>query len=424
MPDSAREEAERLVAAIFAMASSDPSGTRDTVGAGLSALARTVAGAVDRLAAGPGRDQPGSDDQAAGRQGSGRSERGRGSWEQGRGSSERGRGSWEHARSRWATGSAECCVCPVCKAIAAVRDPSPEAAVRLAAGAGDIASGVASLMRGLSVFAGDRPKRAAKPAAPPAPSPDQAWSTATRAARPPTREATGSATREATGSATREATGSATPEATGSATHEAVTFGDAVAQSAFPTKPKNPPGAGTDPWAAASAASAAAAESERAAAAAKRAAAQAERRAAAKKAREAAAEAARRVAEAAALAEAAKATDGSAGAGASGGSAGAGASGGSAGTTASGGSAGAVAGGDVPARGGSAGGGETGATRGGGTRGRRTPQRFDVWAAATAEAGVGDVGGAATVDHDVPGAAASGERDGAAGDAAPGDGAA
>ncbi|MEH1011599.1 hypothetical protein V6U90_00495 [Micromonospora sp. CPCC 206060] len=47
----------------------------------------------------------------------------------------------------FATGSPECCVCPVCRGIAALRDPSPEFAERLATGAGDLAAGVASLLR-------------------------------------------------------------------------------------------------------------------------------------------------------------------------------------------------------------------------------------------------------------------------------------
>ena len=47
----------------------------------------------------------------------------------------------------FATGSAECCVCPVCKAIAAARDPDPQFAERLATGAGDLAVGVASILR-------------------------------------------------------------------------------------------------------------------------------------------------------------------------------------------------------------------------------------------------------------------------------------
>ncbi|MEU1589394.1 hypothetical protein [Micromonospora sp. NPDC005710] len=50
----------------------------------------------------------------------------------------------------FATGSAECCVCPVCRGIAALRDPSPEFAERLATGAGDLAAGVASLLRAFS----------------------------------------------------------------------------------------------------------------------------------------------------------------------------------------------------------------------------------------------------------------------------------
>ncbi|BCJ61103.1 hypothetical protein Jiend_45250 [Micromonospora endophytica] len=47
----------------------------------------------------------------------------------------------------FATGAAECCVCPVCRGIAALRDPSPEFAERLATGAGDLAAGLASFLR-------------------------------------------------------------------------------------------------------------------------------------------------------------------------------------------------------------------------------------------------------------------------------------
>ncbi|MDG4772066.1 hypothetical protein [Solwaraspora sp. WMMD792] len=72
-----------------------------------------------------------------------------------------------------ATGDPACCVCPVCRAITALRDPSPELADRLAAGAGDFAAGVASLLRAL---APERPadsagqsERPADPAAPPEP---------------------------------------------------------------------------------------------------------------------------------------------------------------------------------------------------------------------------------------------------------------
>jgi hypothetical protein len=98
---------------------------------------------------------------------------------------------------RVANGSPECCVCPVCRTIAAVRDPSPQAAERLATGAGDLAAGVASFLRavagGASGPAGsgepgaDRP-RAGQPG-PPWPAPEEpvasgavgdVWQAATR----------------------------------------------------------------------------------------------------------------------------------------------------------------------------------------------------------------------------------------------------
>lgn len=50
---------------------------------------------------------------------------------------------------RLATGSAECCICPVCRVIAALREPSPEFTEKLAAGAGELAAGVATLLRSL-----------------------------------------------------------------------------------------------------------------------------------------------------------------------------------------------------------------------------------------------------------------------------------
>jgi hypothetical protein len=50
-------------------------------------------------------------------------------------------------RPSFANGSAECCVCPVCRVISAMREPSPELAERLATGAGDLAAGVTSLLR-------------------------------------------------------------------------------------------------------------------------------------------------------------------------------------------------------------------------------------------------------------------------------------
>ncbi|PZF89362.1 hypothetical protein [Micromonospora deserti] len=84
----------------------------------------------------------------------------------------------------FATGTAECCVCPVCRGIAALRDPSPEFAERLATGAGDLAAGVASLLR---AFAPPEPAgEAADPAAEPAATAERAgggdhvWREATR----------------------------------------------------------------------------------------------------------------------------------------------------------------------------------------------------------------------------------------------------
>src|SRR5690348_94552 len=84
---------------------------------------------------------------------------------------------------KWATGEPECCVCPVCKAIAAMRDPSPQTAARLAGSAGDLAGSVAGLLRSVSAIVGERPKPT-PPSPAPAPNADQAWSVATRAARP------------------------------------------------------------------------------------------------------------------------------------------------------------------------------------------------------------------------------------------------
>jgi hypothetical protein len=52
--------------------------------------------------------------------------------------------------SGFATGSAECCVCPVCKAIAMARDPDPEFAEKLSSGVGDLATGLAGVLRAFS----------------------------------------------------------------------------------------------------------------------------------------------------------------------------------------------------------------------------------------------------------------------------------
>ncbi|GIE30257.1 hypothetical protein Ait01nite_033020 [Actinoplanes italicus] len=194
MPGSAREEAERLVAAVLARASAASAGGH-SAGDGFGLLGESVAGLIGVL-----------------------------------------------TRDDWSTGSAECCVCPVCKAIAAVRDPSPETAERLAASAGDIASGVAGLMRAFSSMAAE-PPRAPAPRTRPAPAPDQAWSAATRADHS---AATGAAAEHAGHPAAARVEGEE-PQAG--------------------AEPEESPGDTTDPWAAASAADAREAAREAAAAA-------------------------------------------------------------------------------------------------------------------------------------------------------------
>jgi hypothetical protein len=73
-----------------------------------------------------------------------------------------------------ATGSAACCVCPLCKLIEAVRDPDPQVVERIATGAGDLAAGMAGLLRSLSAMA--RP-------------PAEPWSSATSGTEPADRAA-------------------------------------------------------------------------------------------------------------------------------------------------------------------------------------------------------------------------------------------
>ncbi len=75
----------------------------------------------------------------------------------------------DHAGSRtatggpgWATGTPECCVCPVCRAIAAMRDPSPEFAAKVASGASDLAAGLTTILRAVST-ATARPKPEPQP---------------------------------------------------------------------------------------------------------------------------------------------------------------------------------------------------------------------------------------------------------------------
>ncbi|WP_442877479.1 hypothetical protein [Dactylosporangium sp. AC04546] len=77
----------------------------------------------------------------------------------------------------FATGSAECCVCPVCKAIAAARDPDPDFAERLATGVGDIAVGLAGVLRSFGSRQGS--SGTAKPESSDEDDDDDVWRSAT-----------------------------------------------------------------------------------------------------------------------------------------------------------------------------------------------------------------------------------------------------
>jgi len=61
-----------------------------------------------------------------------------------------------------ATGTPECCVCPVCRGIAALRDPSPEFAAKVASGASDLATGLTTILRAFNA-ATARPEPAPRP---------------------------------------------------------------------------------------------------------------------------------------------------------------------------------------------------------------------------------------------------------------------
>ncbi len=63
-----------------------------------------------------------------------------------------------------------------------MRDPAPETAERLATGAGDLAAGVARMMRAFSAMGGSRPQPARRAATPSPADPGAAWSAATRTA--------------------------------------------------------------------------------------------------------------------------------------------------------------------------------------------------------------------------------------------------
>jgi hypothetical protein len=298
---------------------------------------------------------------------------------------------------RWATGEPECCVCPVCKAIAAMRDPKPETAARLAGSAGDLAGSVAGLLRSVSAIMGERSRPAPPPPPKPEPNPDEMWSAATRADRARVIAATDRAAgaahpaggdRNRADQAWSAATNGGGAAAPGGAAGAGGEPGGAVGTGGEPggvagagaggAAGAGGEAAGGDPWAAATTVS-------NASAAATYAAELAERRAAALLA---AAEAERRVAEAAALAKARREAAAAAGSGPGAGD-------------------------------------ETDDTAGRVARDPRTPRRFDVWAEATADAGVASVASGTTVDHDDAGATAPAKADdGATGDEARGDGAA
>ncbi|TDC64795.1 hypothetical protein E1258_07330 [Micromonospora sp. KC207] len=153
-PGSAREEAERLVATVLAAARLAAAGAGSGGGSGagpFGQLGGIVSSVLGHSAGGSGAARP-----AGG--------------------------------AHFATGAAECCICPVCRGIAALRDPSPEFAERLATGAGDLAAGVASLLRAFA-SAGEPATGPGKPgdaaAPPPRPAADQGpsdhvWREATR----------------------------------------------------------------------------------------------------------------------------------------------------------------------------------------------------------------------------------------------------
>jgi hypothetical protein len=90
------------------------------------------------------------------------------------------------AGAHLSTGTAECCVCPICRVIAAMRDPSPDMAERLSEGAADLAAGVASMLRSM---AGAAHRTApGDPGAPPPEDPGDPWHQATSTGVPEPQE--------------------------------------------------------------------------------------------------------------------------------------------------------------------------------------------------------------------------------------------
>ncbi|MEV6811247.1 hypothetical protein [Micromonospora sp. NPDC051296] len=141
-PGSAREEAERLVATLLATARMAAAGPDPGSWGPLGGMVTSVLG-HNSAPQGPTGTPGGSTASGAG----------------------------------FATGAAECCVCPVCRGIAALRDPSPEFAERLATGAGDLAAGLASFLR---AFTPTEPAADPSGTADDGPDSDHVWREATR----------------------------------------------------------------------------------------------------------------------------------------------------------------------------------------------------------------------------------------------------
>jgi hypothetical protein len=150
---SPREEAERLVAASLGAVATALHGIEAR--RQLRLLAEQVFGAdrLDDLTAGlngyvsgVGPDGAGTAGAAAGVDGAA----GAGAV----GAGAMGAGATSGGGMGFATGSANCCICPVCRVIAALRDPSPEFAERMASSVGDLAVGLTGLLRSLGTVLG------------------------------------------------------------------------------------------------------------------------------------------------------------------------------------------------------------------------------------------------------------------------------
>ena len=152
---SAREEAERLIAAGLAAASYALRQTRrtqrDSEGGSLAEDLAGLAGLASRFIGDSGRgarrDAP----------------RGRGHAHHHDDHEHHG-----HHRGGWniATGSATCNICPICRAIDLLRDPPPEFVDRLASGASDLAAGVTAVLRAFGDRTGRGATRAPEPEEP------------------------------------------------------------------------------------------------------------------------------------------------------------------------------------------------------------------------------------------------------------------